>query len=340
VSEPPSGGPEDKVPPTVKFSIPTADSAGVDASSAIRIGFSEPMKQERVERMVSANPPIAISRVRWEGNTLVIEPQGGLARDTTYVVRIRPDYQDRHGVTAREWHEFAFATGTAALDSARIEGTVWFKRALASRALVRCFRVDRADTLDTEKSHPDREASAGKDGKYSLRHLPSNDARFIVAAFIDEDGNGTYSPGTEPFALSPDTVTIVSAVPVVSDVDITVIDLNEPGIVRGSVGNESGVDSARVMVGLYPEADSTRAAARAVCDSAGVYELKAVRPGEYILHAFVDVRADSAMGTFPCPAGPPEGCPEPTVRRPGTVVVKPAATVDVPRLIIRKREEP
>ena len=339
VSEAPSGGPEDKVPPVVKFSIPRADSTGIDPSSPIQIGFSEAMREERVERLVSTNPPIVMSHVHWKDNTLVIEPEGGLVRDTTYVVRIRPAYQDRHGVAGAQWHEFAFATGAAALDTARIEGTVRFKREPAAHAVVRCFRADRADTLDPEKARPDREAATDKDGKYSLRYLPSKGTRFVVAAFIDQNGNGTFDHGTEPFALCADTTTIASAVPVVTGVDIVVIDPNEPGVVRGSVSNESGVDSVRVMVGLYTGADSTRAAARAVCDSAGVYELREVRPGEYILHAFVDIRADSAMGTFPCPADTTKGCPEPAARRPGSVVVKPAATVDVPRLTIRRREE-
>jgi hypothetical protein len=57
------------------------------------------------------------------------------------VVRVRPDYQDSHGVPAAQWHEFAFATGSAPLDTARIEGKVTLRRAPAEKAIVRCFQL-------------------------------------------------------------------------------------------------------------------------------------------------------------------------------------------------------
>jgi len=99
ISEPPSGGPEDKSPPAVASTTPAADSTGVDPGSPIAITFGEDMSRARVERLVSVNPPIVIERVRWDDRTLIIEPRGGLQRDTTYVVRVKGGYRDSHGVT-------------------------------------------------------------------------------------------------------------------------------------------------------------------------------------------------------------------------------------------------
>jgi Bacterial Ig-like domain len=337
VSVPPNGGPEDKSPPSVVMSTPANDSTGVDTKSAIRIGFSEPMRQERVERNVVVNPTIEFARVHWEGNVLVIQPAHELLRDTTYVVRIKPDYQDRHNVPGAQWHEFAFATGKAAIDSARIGGKVTAKRGPAGKAIVRAFRVTGKDTVRVEKDRPDREATADRNGVYTLRHLPSKGARFVVMGFVDENNNGIYDPDGDPAQVYPDTVTILPQHPVVTDIDLAIVDPKEPGEVKGTVSNESGADSARVMIAIYDRSDTTRAVFRAVCDSTGAYEVKSIKPGAYILRAFVDIKRDSVPGTYPC-ATNPKGCPEPAARRPGWLRVKAATTITEPPLAIRKED--
>ena len=339
VSVPPSGGPEDKNPPTVSASVPAPDSTGVDPRSDIRIQFSEPMRRERVERMVAVNPAIEFDRVSWEGNTLVIHPAKELQRDTTYVVRIKPDYQDRHNVPAAQWHEFAFATGTAPLDTARIEGAVTLKRAPAPRAIVRCWQINAHDTLNIERDRPDREATATRDGQFKLRYLPSKGQRFVVMAFMDENTNRVFDPDTDPGIVYADTVVMQPGVPVVAGVNMALVDPKEPGKVTGTVTNESGVDSARVMVAMYDVADSTRAAYRALCDSTGAYQFNAVKSGSFIMRAFVDIKADSLPGPYPCPAKP-NGCTEPSVRRPGLLRVTPGLEIQELPLVIRREEEP
>ncbi len=339
VSVPPGGGPEDRAPPTVSSTVPRPDSTGVDPGSPIRIGFSESMERQRVERLVVVTPPIEIKKVHWEGNTLLIETACGLARDTTYVVRLKPEYQDRHNVTATQWHEFAFATGSAPLDTARIEGKIMLKRGPAARAIARCFRIGVNDTLDIERDRPDRETVANRDGVFALRYLPSNGERFLVMAFADQNDNRVFDADTDPAAVYADTVIMAPAVPKVTGVDLSLLDPKEPATVKGTVTNESGIDTSRVMVAIYDAADSTRAAYRAVCDSTGAYEVSSVKPGSYILHAFVDVKTDSLPGTYPCPSNP-KGCREPGVRRPGTLRVKAADQVNEPPLVIRREEEP
>jgi hypothetical protein len=241
-------------------------------------------------------------------------------------------------VGATQWHEFAFATG-AALDTARIEGKITLKRAPAAHAVARCYRVTGGDTLDLERDRPDREATAKRDGTFQLRYLPSNGARFVVMAFADKNSNRVYDPEHDPSLVLADTVVIVAGNPVVAGLELPLIDPQDPGIVRGTVVNESGVDTARVMVAMYAPEDSTRPSYRAVCDSTGAYEVTSVRAGSYILHAFVDVRADSLPGSYPC-AGSEAGCPEPAARRPGVLRVTPAAELREQPLVIRRKEEP
>ncbi len=335
VSEPPSGGAEDRAPPGVIATTPSSDSTGVDPESPIAITFGEDMTRARVERLVTVQPPIEIDRVRWDGNTLVIEPRGGLQRDTTYVVRVKPGYRDRHGVTGSAAREFAFATGTAPLDTARIAGTVLFKREPAGKALVRGFRVPREAAFRADAARPDREVATRRDGTFTLGYLPANDARFVVMAYIDQNGNGSFERASEPFTVLPDTFVLTKQVTDIAGVQIGVIDPNEPAVVRGTVANETGIDSLLATVMLTTTRDSTRAQYLARCDTTGAFEFARVRPGGYRLWAFLDIRADSARGDFNCGAAL---CSEPWVALPDSLAVGPGATVEVGKLVLKRRD--
>jgi hypothetical protein len=336
ISEAPSGGPEDRAPPAVAATVPAADSTGVDPSSSIAITFSENMTRARVERLVTIQPPITFDSVEWQGSTLVIKPQGGLSRDTTYVVQLKPGYRDRHGVTGAASLEFAFATG-ASLDTASIAGQVLFKREPTGKAVVRCFRVPRDSAFVPEAARPDRETTTGRDGKYRLRYLPSNDARFVVMAFQDQNGNGAFDRPAEPFTVLADTVYLTPTVAQAADVRIDIIDPTEPGTVSGVVVNETGIDTVLVSVGLFALEDSTRAARLALCDSVGAYEMTQVPPGAYRVRAFLDLKADSTCGAYDCGGEAP--CVEPCAELADTLTLAPGATVKVEKkLILRRRE--
>lgn len=339
MQEAPSGGPEDRKPPTVAATTPAPDSVGVDPASDIGIAFSEDMTRSRVERLVSTEPPIVVGSSRWRDRTLVIHVDGGLQRDTTYVVRVKPGYRDRHGVPGVDDYQFAFATG-AALDTARIEGAVFFKKEPSAKALVRAFRVPRDTAFAAEAARPDRETPTAHDGRYALRYLPSGGARFVVMAFVDVNGNGSFERAAEPFTVVPDTVVLAAAHPVVMGVQIAIIDPNEPARVHGAVVNESGIDSVRATVGLYASDDSSRAAHIAICGADGSFVVEHARPREYIVRAFLDLRADSLCGEYPCAGDSARACMEPCVRLAGILTVKPGATVEVPRLVLRRREGP
>ncbi|HEX5131062.1 MAG TPA: Ig-like domain-containing protein [Candidatus Krumholzibacteria bacterium] len=339
VSVPPSGGPEDKTPPGVAATVPARDSSGVDPATAIRIEFSDDMTRGALERSVLISPPIIFQRAGWDGRALVIVPDGGLQRDTTYVVRVKAGYRDSHGVPAKSPYEFAFSTG-AVLDTARIEGTVRFKREPSGRAVVRCFRVPRTDEFDAAATRPDRESETRPDGTYRLRYLPANDARFVLFTFLDTNGNGVYDAPGEPSLAFPDTIFLTNAVPVVSGVDMTIIDPNEPATVSGVVDNQAGFDSVRVSIRMTALDDSTRVPLYTLCDEKGAYTFARVLGGAYRLRAFLDIQPDSTCGTFVCGDSTAAPCAEPFVDLADTLRVAPGTAVTVPALVLRKREEP
>lgn len=341
VSVPPSGGPEDKTPPGVVGSIPAAGSTGVDPGTAVAISFSEPMTRKGVERTLSFSPAIEYDEVKWDDRTLIIRVAGGLHPDTTYVVTLDRGYRDVHGVAATSAFELAFAT-SATLDTARIEGTVYFKREPTANGVVRCFRLPRDSSFTPESGRPDRQSVTTGDGTYRLRYLSPRGDRFIVWAFEDRNRNGAYEPASEFATTFPDTVVLSAATPVAAACDIMIIDPNEPGNVQGRVANASGIDTVAVTVTLSAAADTLRPRYLAQASPRGEYAFDAVRPGSYALAAFVDLRADSVCGTYPCGADSASACPEPCVVAADSVVVGPGAKVVVPelRLAPAAEEEP
>jgi uncharacterized protein (DUF2141 family) len=194
--------------------------------------------------------------------------------------------------------------------------------------------------FDPVASRPDREATTAKDGTYRLRYLPANDARFVVLVFIDANGNGVLDPPAEPFAQYPDTVFLTAALPVVQNVDFTIIDPNEPGLVSGTVGNETGIDSVKASVLLLAVSDSTRAPLYTLCKETGEFEFGRVAAGSYVVRAFLDLNPDSVCGTWDCPDTTLAPCLEPCTQAPDTLRVEAGATVKVPPLVLRRKESP
>jgi hypothetical protein len=330
VSVPPSGGPEDRTPPAMEATIPAADSAGVDPGSSIRIQFSEAMQRDGFARLVSFSPPVEIARVRWDGNTAIIEPYHSLHPDTTYVVRVSKGYRDERNVVNDEPIEFAFAT-SARIDSGAVSGTAYFRREPTARAVVRAFILPRDSGFAPEAARADREAHTDPAGEYRLGYLPTNENRVVVWAFEDKDGNGNYDPSGEYGALLADTLVLSALAANLTHRDISIVDPTEPGIVRGQVDNATGVDTVRVSVGLYAESDSVPPAYFTRAGPAGEFEFPRVSAGVYGLVAFLDFAPDSVCGTYPCGPDSSDACREPCVALPDSVRVDPGAEVVIPR---------
>ncbi|NIM19779.1 MAG: hypothetical protein GTO51_05990 [Candidatus Latescibacteria bacterium] len=333
VQLPPPGGPEDKTPPTIAETSPKDSAANVHADSDIHITFSEGMQRAKLERLVTFYPAVEIGKVKWKKNTLILVPELPLHDDTTYIVAVKPGYRDRHGVQDAVGHAFAFATAEA-IDSGSVSGVVYFRRKPTDKGAVRIFRLPRDSSFAPEASKPDREVTTGKDGSYAFRFLPTNDASFIVWAFQDKNGNGQHEPDNEPGGILPDTLDLTVNSPLLLGRDIYIVDPDEPGEVAGAVDNRTTIDTLLVSVALYAVNDTTPLAHYARCDTTGNYTIKSVRAGKYILKAFIDLKADSLCGRYPCPQDTVEGCIEPCVEYPDTVKLSPGDELKLDVMIL------
>jgi len=334
VPVPPSGGPEDKIPPRIVSTVPADGSTGVDITSSIILRFSEKMSKAKLERLVVAYPRIRVGKVKWKNNSLRIEPADPLVPDTTYFIAVRPDFRDEHKVRAASGYEFGFSTG-AAVDSGVIAGTVNFRRKPTASAVVRCFVLAKDSALVPEASIPNRETHTDKKGSFRFQYLPAAGTEYLLWAFQDGNKNSHFESGSEFGAAYEDTIVLTRKAPRVRNVTINISDPTEPGEIRGVVINETGLDSVLISVALFAGRDSTeRARYYAFCDKGGKYKLSEIKKGSYMLRAFVDFKRDSICGYYPCPDDSTQSCTEPCVEAPDSVRMDPGAKLKLDPLIL------
>jgi hypothetical protein len=328
IPAPPPGGPEDKTAPEVVETLPADSSAGIPADSDIRITFSEKMTRRGLERQVKFYPNVIIKKTKWDDKTVIIEPDAPLHPDTTYVVKLKPGFQDHHRVSNPKSYEFAFAT-SAHIDSGRIAGTVYFRRKPTEKGYVHLFALPTDSSFAPEVSRPDRESVTDESGRYELPFLPTSDVEFLLFAFEDQSGNDRFERQKEVGQLYPDTLRLTPDMPFLDGMDIMIVDPNEPGEVSGVVNNLTALDTLPVSVALFAENDTIPPAYYTRCDTLGAYAFTTVRAGVYALRAFVDLLADSLCGAYPCPQDSSMECTEPCAQYPDSVRVEPGIKLEL-----------
>jgi len=328
IIEAPPGGPEDLRAPGVDSTYPGNGMAGVALDAVIEVTFDEPMTRARLERQIVFHPPVTMSKVGWQQNTLRIETEG-LNPDTTYLVELKPGFSDEHGVRSENGFGFAFAT-SAAIDSGTIAGRVFFRRLPTDKGVVRLFVLPKDTSFVPEAARPEREVKADGTGNYVLKYLPTTDRSFLVLAFYDQNGNLNRDGDAEPYALLADTVFLSAEVSKVEGKEISIIDPKEPGKISGLVANATGWDSIPVTLTLHEVSDTLPPThVTFALPESGEYRFGTVLKGTYILKAFVDLHSDSLCGDFPCPEDTLRGCPEPCLVYPETLRVAPGQEIEL-----------
>lgn len=336
IQDPPPGGPEDRKPPGIASTFPARDSAGVGALTEIRIEFDEGMKHDRLERQLRFYPNMVVRKARWEGNTLVIEPES-LNPDTTYVIELASGFTDEHGVSNERAFRFAFAT-SAAIDSGSIEGRVYFRRKPSDKGVVRLFNLPKDSAFAPEAARPDREVTTDPDGTFIHRRLPTRQSRFVLWAFQDANGNRRFDAANEIGQVLEDTVLLTATSPTRRDIAIDIVDPTEPSQVSGRIINETGIDSFPVTLTLTSVTDTTPPSYLTRADLKGNYQFKPLM-GRYVLRGFLDFGADSLCGSYPCPGDSNSSCTEPCSLYPDTIVVEPGAKLTLEDLVLESTPE-
>jgi len=193
---PPGGGPADSTPPAVVATVPAAGAVQVGPLTRIEIEFSEEMNRDSVERAVAVTPPVLLRNFSWKGRTLIAEPREALPDSTTFVVRIGDAARDYHDVGLASEYTLAFSTG-ASVDRGVIAGLVTAADETEVRATVwACPRPAPPDTVRSVDPCG-YVTTARPDGSFRIGNVKALETPYSIIAFVDQDGDGRYSPRTE-----------------------------------------------------------------------------------------------------------------------------------------------
>lgn len=335
VVKPPSGGPEDKIPPEISSIFPAPDSAGVSKDITIIIDFSEEIDASTFKKKIALYPQVEIKKIRAKGSKLLIEFAEELP-ETTFCLVIKPGYKDYHGVESKRPYLFYFSTSDS-LEQGSISGRVFFKRKPDSTAVVKLYSVAADTAIDFIKERESRMVFAGFDGGYIFKAIPSDSSKFILFAFIDKNRNGNFEKDKEFSASFKDTIILTQNSRSYHGADIYIIDPNEPGKVIGSVINKTPIELTPSVI-LFPVMPKEKPLYTTVGEG-GIFRFEKVKPGAYILTALLDIEADSLCGKYRNPADTSQVLEEPCVSLPDTLIVNPGETKEIEQPLILNSEE-
>jgi hypothetical protein len=319
VIEAPLGGPEDKSPPRISSLIPASDSTGVSRNSPIIIEFSEKIDGESFKSRIKIYPPLEFEKISVNGNVLELSFREELP-ETTICLLIQPGFRDDHLVESKINYKYYFST-TKRIEPGNISGKILFKQNPDSMGVAYLVKAEDDTAKDLHADPEARIAYADAFGNFIFRAIPADSSGYRVWAFKDTDGDGKYSFGKE-FAMEyPDTLILSQANTSARNIDINVIDPDEPGSIEGILSDSTevaGIPSIR-LTGVTPLDNSYYTKA----DTLGNYMIYKVKPGAYLFRAFVDVLADSMPGNYQAPDDSSKMLQEPVISLPDTIILYP-----------------
>lgn len=335
VVKPPSGGPEDKTPPTIVSVVPAPDSSGVSRTSGIRLTFSEKVDSESFKKRIVTYPPLEFDKIRTDGPVLEITFREELP-ETTICLLVKSGFKDAHLVENKRNQQYYFSTSTR-LQSGEITGKILFKQKPDSLGVAKLIEL-RGDTLgDIYTADESRVAFTDAFGNYIFRALPSDSSSFIIWGFVDTDRDGRYSQGKEFALIFPDTLTLTGERNKTRGIDLNVIDPDEPGSIEGDVVNLTGFDMKPMLRFNNIAPGSEAVVAR--CDSTGSFIIMRIPPGKYLYSAFIDLKPDSIPGQYTDPDDSLLVLDEPAWNSPDTLFIDPGVKKSVGKIVIGEDNE-
>ncbi len=187
----PPGGPVDKTPPSIVYTIPATDSLNVPVDTFVEIGFSEAVEPYSAEASLFITPyPGDNVEKKWKKDRLKILFQDSLLDNRTYVITVGTGTKDLRNNAMKESFSLAFSTG-AVLDKGEISGCVF------GDDKIKGTQIWAYDLLETPEPNPVEVkplyiTQAGDDGKFQFIHLA--EGKYRLFAVNDRDMNKRYTP--------------------------------------------------------------------------------------------------------------------------------------------------
>jgi hypothetical protein len=209
--KPPEGGPIDMTAPVIISIYPDSNKLNFD-DNKIRIEFDRYVDERILEESIFISPYVGALEFDWSGTEVEITFSEKLRRNTTYIVNIGTDVQDKYRGKMRmaKAYTLAFSTGSD-IDRGGIEGFVFpiKKNDAASGIMIFAYQLDtmNPDTLDPVTSKPDFITQTGKSGDFFLHHIPFGSYR--IFAIRDEYRNLVYDREVDEYSV-PSSIIYIS----------------------------------------------------------------------------------------------------------------------------------
>ena len=194
------GGPKDEAAPQLLSEESTPDLQTSFTEREAVFVFDEYIKLDTKTPIV-VSPPLE-NRPNYEvkGKKLIIslDEDEQLLENTTYSIQFGSSIQDITESNPYENFSFTFSTGPV-LDSLSVSGKVIDQetRKVEKSAVVMLFRS--LEDSSFIRGEPDFIAYTDKEGKFSLKHLPSDS--FSIVALTDKNSNFSYELAQEKIAF-------------------------------------------------------------------------------------------------------------------------------------------
>jgi hypothetical protein len=207
----PSGGPDDKTPPSVRYTVPAIGAVNFPVKGTVTFFFSEWLDKKTAERCVSVfpQPPDGI-KIKATGKTIELRALLAFADSTTYHIEFNTLLSDLHGNAISSPFHFYFSTGPS-IDSGKLIGCIASDSKPSLQPKAALFAAQPAFFPDSGYfGLPSYLVQTDSSGGFIFDHIRRGTYRLI--AFADANGNNRLEPGIEQaFAPVNITVTIDSA---------------------------------------------------------------------------------------------------------------------------------
>jgi len=193
---PPSGGPEDKEPPSVLRTVPENKELNFK-SNLVEIEFSEYVNRSSVLQNIVIQP-LTRQEYSWSGTSLKIHFVELLKDSTTYSISIQNDFTDLQQNKPLSPISIAFSTGPC-IDSAKIYGKII--GTVPDGVQIFAYKLSIEDTCNPQTTNPNYSTRLSSDGSFSLESI--SDGKYRLFAIKDELSNNLFDIGQDMFSIAP-----------------------------------------------------------------------------------------------------------------------------------------
>jgi uncharacterized protein (DUF2141 family) len=206
----PTGGPEDKTPPSVRYTIPPNRSLEFKAKK-ITIAFNEFIELKDAAKEIFISPPMKIRpEFNVTGKDVIVVFQQELIPNSTYTINFGNAIVDFSAGNILVNYEYVFSTGDH-LDSLSLKGKVINAFNEQPEAdIVAMVYTDDNDTIPLDslplKVPPGSASKTIKDGSFSINNLAPG--KYKLVALQDLNNNYIFDLPNERFAFIDSLITL------------------------------------------------------------------------------------------------------------------------------------